>query len=291
MEFLAVLDRNNVEEIDTAFLYTGSERALAEAGAPARFTIGTKSPGFYKKALSEQSVLAAAKKSFDDIGVPQVETYFLHSPDSDTPLDETLRAVQDLYEAGKSVQFGLSNFTAKQVQEVYDVMSAKGQPSVFQGNYNAVARSYDSELIPLLRKLGMKFYAYSPIAGGFLVKSSEAIETGVEGGRWDKESPAGQLYRKLYNRPKLLTALDDWESISKDAGVSKAALAYRWVTLNSSLNGDYGDGVIIGASKVEHLQESLKALQDGPLPSSVVAKINRIWENIKYEAPVDNFHG
>ncbi|KAK9242250.1 NADP-dependent oxidoreductase domain-containing protein [Lipomyces tetrasporus] len=259
MEFLAVLDKNN------------TERALAEAGAPARFTIGTKSPGFYPKALSKQSVLDAAKKSLDDIGVPQVETYFLHSPDSDTPLDETLESCSGPL---RSRKFGLSNFTAKQVQEVYDVMSAKGYvlPSVFQGNYNAVARSYDSELIPL-GKIGMKFYAYSPIAGGFLVKSSEAIETGVEGGRWDKESPAGQLYRKLYNRPKLLTALDDWESISKDAGI----------------DGDYGDGVIIGASNVEHLQESLKALQDGPLPSSVVAKIDRIWENIKYEAPVDIF--
>ncbi|KAK9321113.1 NADP-dependent oxidoreductase domain-containing protein [Lipomyces orientalis] len=292
-EFLAVLEQNNVEVIDTAFLYTGSERALAESGAPARFTVITKSPGFYPKSLSKQSVLNAAKKSMDDLGVQKIETYFLHSPDSDTPLEETLRAVQDLYEAGKFVQFGLSNFTAKQVQEVYDVMSAKGYvlPTVFQGNYNAVARSYDSELIPLLRKLGMRFYAYSPCAGGFLVKSPEAIKTGIQGGRWDKESPVGQLYRKLYSRPKLLTALEDWESISKEAGVSKAALAYRWVTFNSSLNGNYGDGVIIGASRVDQLQESLKALEDGPLPSAVAAKIDKIWESIKDEAPVDNFHG
>ncbi|KAK9235000.1 NADP-dependent oxidoreductase domain-containing protein [Lipomyces kononenkoae] len=290
---LAILEENNVMEIDTARIYGDSEQALFEAGAPERFIIDTKAPGFSSGSLSKSSILAGAKKSLDSLGVQKVDTYFLHSPDPDTPLEETLSTIQELFEAGMFVRFGLSNFTPNQVQEVYDIMAAKGHvlPTVFQGNYNAVARSYEAELFPLLRKLCIKFYAYSPIAGGFLVKSSEAIKSGILGGRWDKESRIGQMYLGLYSKPKLLAALDEWESIATEAGVTKAGLAYRWVVFNSGLDAKYNDGVIIGATKVEQLQESLNALKDGPLPDSVVAKIDKLWEDIKDEAPVDNYRG
>ncbi|KAK9242398.1 NADP-dependent oxidoreductase domain-containing protein [Lipomyces tetrasporus] len=292
-EILSVLEDNNVKEIDTAYIYPDSEAALAEVGAPARFTIDTKAPAFVPESLSKSSLLAGAKKSLDSLGVQQVDTYFLHAPDYDTPLEETLSAIQELFEAGTFVRFGLSNFTPKQVQEIYDLATAKGYvlPTVFQGNYNAVARHYETELFPLLRKLGIKFYAYSPIAGGFLVKSAEAIKAGIKGGRWDPESFIGQLYLKLYNKPKMVAALEDWESIAAEAGVSKAALAYRWTFFSSILDANYGDAVIIGATKLEQLQETLKAIKDGPLPSDIVAKINSIWESIKDEAPVDNIHG
>ncbi|KAK9428468.1 NADP-dependent oxidoreductase domain-containing protein [Lipomyces doorenjongii] len=249
---LAVLEENNIREIDTA---------LAANGAPARFTIDTKASGFHSGALSKSSVLTGAKKSLDSLGTQQVDAYFLPSPDPDTALEETLGAIQELLEGeclfGKSMIF----------------MAAKVHvlPTVFRGNYNAVVHSYESELFPLLHKLGIKFYAYSPIAGGFLVKSSEALKTGIQGGRWDKDSPIGEMYLGLYSRPKLLAALDE-------AGVTKAALAYRWVVFSSALDPKYDDGVIIGATKVEQLQESLKALEGGPLPDST-------------SSPVDNYHG
>ncbi|KAK9323681.1 NADP-dependent oxidoreductase domain-containing protein [Lipomyces orientalis] len=292
-EILSVLENYNVKDIDTAYIYNGSEAALAEVGAPARFTIDTKAPALVPKSLSKSSVLAGAKKSLDTLGVQQVDTYFLHAPDYDTPLEETLSAIQELYEAGTFVHFGLSNFTPTQVQEIYDLATAKGYvlPTVFQGNYNAVARSYEADLFPLLRKLGIKFYAYSPIAGGFLVKSAEAIKAGIKGGRWDPESRFGQLYNKLYNKPKMVAALEDWESIAAVAGVSKAALAYRWLIFNSILDPAYGDAAIIGATTLEQLQETLTVIKDGPLPSAIAAKIDKIWDEIKDEAPVDNVHG
>ncbi|KAK9357890.1 NADP-dependent oxidoreductase domain-containing protein [Lipomyces starkeyi] len=288
-EFLDVLENNGVKEIDTARLYKGSEKALGDAGAPARFTIDTKAPAFFNGSLSKSSVLAGAKQSLNELGVEQVDTYFLHCPDPDTPLEETLSAIQELFEAGTFVRFGLSNFTPAQVQEIYDIMLAKGHvlPTVFQGNYNAVARSYESGLFPLLRKLGIRFYAYSPIAGGFLVKTAEAIKAGIQGSRWDKN----QIYSSLYGKPKLLAALEVWESIAAEAGMTKAAVAYRWVTFHSHLDAKYGDAVIFGASNVKQLQESLKAIQDGPLPSSIAATVDNIWEAIKDEAPVDNYHG
>lgn len=88
-----------------------------------------------------------------------------------------------------------------------------------------------------------------------------------------------------------MQALAKWQEIAEEAGTSKAALAYRWVTYNSILKPEYGDGIIIGASKVQQLEETLKSLDQGPLPESIVTKINHIWELVKDEAHVDNYHG
>lgn len=137
----------------------------------------------------------------------------------------------------------------------------------------------------------MAFYAYSPIAGGFLCKSPEVIINGKGTGRWNPKSPAGYSYLGYYNTPRQVQALVKWQEIAEEAGTSKAALAYRWVTYNSILKPEHGDGIIIGASEVQQLEETLKSLDQGPLPESVVTKISHIWELVKDEAHVDNYHG
>lgn len=87
-------------------------------------------------------------------------------------------------------------------------------PSVFQGNYNAVSRHIEKDLFPLLRKLGIAFYAYSPIAGGFLVKSAKEIREGSsETGRFKTGNALGDMYRTLYGKESLINALDDWGEI------------------------------------------------------------------------------
>ncbi len=73
--------------------------------------------------------------------------------------------------------------------------------------------------------------------------------------------------------------------------MSKAALAYRWVAYNSALSGGYGDGMIIGATKPEQLDQTLESIQAGPLPDAAVRRIDKVWEMVKDEAPVDNYHG
>lgn len=88
-----------------------------------------------------------------------------------------------------------------------------------------------------------------------------------------------------------MQALAEWQAIAEEAGTSKAALAYRWVTYNSILKPEHGDGIILGASAVQQLEETLKSLEQGPLPESVVTKIDRIWKLVKDEAHVDTYHG
>lgn len=101
---------------------------------------------------------------------------------------------------------------------------------------------------------------------------------------------SGETYHDLYNKPRLLSALKDWEEISKESGVSKAALAYRYIAYNSVLSGQYGDGMIIGARNNTQLEETLKFIRDGPLDTKTCAMIQEVWERVKDEAPLDNYH-
>ena len=134
----------------------------------------------------------------------------------------------------------------------------------------------------------MSFYAYSPLAGGFLAKTANVITEGKEQ-RWSTETRVGAMYQKLYNRPVLLEALTRWEEIAKSAGTSKAELAIRWVAYNSRLSAKFGDGLILGAKSPEQLDNTLQSLRNGPLEEEIAMQIDALWEAVKDEAPVDNF--
>lgn len=100
----------------------------------------------------------------------------------------------------------------------------------------------------------------------------------------------GGLYHKLYNRPALLKALSEWQTIAEEAGISRASLAYRWVSFNSILTAEHEDGIIIGASKVEQLKQTLDALAEGPLEQNIVKRIDNLWERVRDEAGIDVYH-
>lgn len=162
-------------------------------------------------------------------------------------------------------------------------------PSVYQGNYSAVARRTETEIIPTLRKHNIAFYAYSPIAGGFLTKTPEELLAGGKG-RWNPGHFLGKLSNALYNKPGMLKGLEMWGEIAKDMGVTKAELAYRWIAYNSILRGELGDGIIIGAKNMEQLKETLAGLKNGPLSEEVAGKIDEMWKLVEEESPLDNYN-
>ena len=132
----------------------------------------------------------------------------------------------------------------------------------------------------------MAFYAYSPLAGGLLTKTAQQIKDGA--GRFD-EKTLGGMYRSMYMKPAYLEALSKWEAIANEEGCSRAELAYRWVTYNSPLKKEQGDAIVVGASTVEQLEQTLKGIQHGPLSRKACEGIDMVWEEIKHEAPLDNF--
>lgn len=134
----------------------------------------------------------------------------------------------------------------------------------------------------------MSFYAYSPIAGGFLTKTKQDIQD--KKGRFDPDTPLGAMYTTLYNKPSMLEALAEWESIANEEGIPKAELAYRWVTYNSPLKAEHGDAIIVGASSFDQLRQTLASCNKGPLSESACKRIDAIWKKIEHEAPLDNYN-
>ncbi|KAH8811259.1 NADP-dependent oxidoreductase domain-containing protein [Xylogone sp. PMI_703] len=294
-KLIDILLANGIQTIDTAQIYGNgqAETLLGEAGAAARLNIDTKHcGGWIPGESSAETVIARAKESLKKLKTTKVDIFYLHAPDRDTALKDTLSGIDKLYKAGAFKRFGISNFTADEVEEIIAVAKANSfiLPSVFQGHYSPVGRKQENKLFPILRKHGISFYAYSPQAGGFLAKTkSQLMDSNIEG-RWDVKGPAGQLFRSLYSRPALLEALDTWDQISKESGIPRAELAYRWVAFNSMLDDKFGDAMIFSASSFDQLEQSLAGLKRGPLPADVTRRIDKIWELVKDVSPLDHFN-
>jgi len=218
-----------------------------------------------------------------------VDILYIHGPDRTLKLEQWVPTINELYKQGAFRRFGVSNFSPEEVRELYDYSKANGfvVPTVYQGNYNAVARRIETSLFPVLRELGIVFYAYSPMAGGFLAKTRESLE---EGSRFaDKGEGIQNMYRGMYMKPSLLDGLDKWNSVAEKEGCSKAELAYRWVYYHSALKPEEEDVLIMGASKLEQIGSSFEGLKKGPLKADSVKAIDEIWELVKAEAGLDNY--
>ena len=136
----------------------------------ARIHVASKAHPFMGSVLSTASVNEQANGSLASLQADSVDLWYLHGPCAKTPIEETLAAVQTLFEAGKFTRFGLSNFTAWETVWIHGYMEKKGWvvPQVYQGMLNVTTRAVVPALFPALRRLGMKFNAYNPLAGGML---------------------------------------------------------------------------------------------------------------------------
>jgi aflatoxin B1 aldehyde reductase len=277
-----------VTTIDTARIYPGSEEQIGTQEKRTQFTIDTKVPGgFAPGTAHKDTIVAHAKEALEKVNIKQFDILYIHSPDPNIPLDDTLAGINEVHKLGLFKRFGLSNYAPQDVQRVYDLAQEKGYPlpEVYQGNYNPVARHLEADLFPVLRKLNMVFYAYSPLAGGFLTKSAADLDSGA--GRFNKDALGG-MYSGMYDKPSLREGLKTWNQIAEKEGVPKAELAYRWVAHHSALTQE-GDGVIFGASKISQIEQTAGGIQKGKLSPEAAKSIDELWETVKAEAPVDNY--
>ncbi|KAF7347255.1 Aldo-ket-red domain-containing protein [Mycena venus] len=289
-----LLEEGGCDTIDTARIYWGSEDWLGKTNAGKRFTIDSKTPGgFVAGASTGENIPQHAKETVEKLGVESVDVYYIHAPDPSLNLEDQLKGINEAHKAGYFKRFGLSNFKAADVQRTYDICKEKGYPlpKVYQGNYSPVARKQETELIPTLRKLGIAFYVYSPLAGGLLTKTPQQLrEGGEDAGRYAKSHILSGQYGGLYNKPSYHKALELWEEAAKEAGCSRAELAYRWVAFDSTVDGKHGDAVIFGARKHSQIAETLSWFKRGSVGEAAKAKIDEIWKVVEHEAPLDNYN-
>lgn len=135
---------------------------MGAAGAPSRFVVHSKVLSGQPGDLTSEKIQLSITKSLDALQTSTIETMFIHVPDRQTPLEESIEAMNDALKEGKFKQYGLSNYSAAEVKEIIDICerNAYPKPAVFQGQYNAIVRGGEKELFPLLRKYNIAFFAY-----------------------------------------------------------------------------------------------------------------------------------
>ncbi|EED19858.1 aldehyde reductase (GliO), putative [Talaromyces stipitatus ATCC 10500] len=291
-EVLDYLEKEGITTIDSSEVYGDSEELLGAAKAASRgFVIDTKvGGGLSRVEASGENVVKAVEESLRKLDTDSVDVYYIHAPDKRIPLKDTLSGINAAHKSGKFKRFGLSNFSPAQVKEVYRTALENNfvLPSVYQGNYNAVGRRIETELFPILRKYGIAFYAYSPIAGGFLTKTPGDIANAK--GRFDTSQIFGKMMHALYNKPSMLEFLAEFGKLARDEGISQAELAYRWIVYHSYLDGENGDGIIVGSRSGDQLTATLEGLRRGPLTTRVAERVDELWKGVEKDAILDNWN-
>ncbi|XP_019367463.1 PREDICTED: aflatoxin B1 aldehyde reductase member 2 isoform X2 [Gavialis gangeticus] len=254
--------------------------------------IATKANPWEGKTLKPASVRSQLETSLERLRRSTVELFYLHAPDHETPVEETLQACNELHKEGKFEELGLSNYAAWEVAEIYTLCRINNWvlPTVYQGMYNATTRQVETELLPCLRHYGIRFYAYNPLAGGLLTGKYkyEDKDTRQPTGRFFGNDWA-QAYRNRYWKKHHFEAIALVEKALKEAyGADPPSLtsaALRWIYNHSQLKGDVGDAVIIGMSNMDQLQQNLTCSEEGPLLPAVVEAFDKAWHLVAHDCP------
>ena len=275
-------------ELDTAYVYNdgSTENILGEILPElnvGNYAIATKVHPRITGRLNRETILMEFNESLRRMKRDSVDLLYFHFPDGKTPIEEALETIAELHRQGKIKELGLSNYPAWQVVEVAYKCDRIGcpRPSVYQGMYNALCRNVEPELFPAIRSLGMRFYAFNPLAGGMLTGKHLHFEEAPAPGRFARL----KSYRERYWKHSYFDAVEQIRKACETEGILMAEAAYRWLVNHSCMKDDMGDGILLGASKQEQLQQNLEASDKGPLPDCVLAAMDEAWEIARPDSP------
>ncbi|KAF7354592.1 Aflatoxin B1 aldehyde reductase member 3 [Mycena sanguinolenta] len=212
----------------------------------------------------------ALMASLKALKTDKLEIWYLHGPDRSVPYEVTLKAIDELYREGHFKRFGISNYMSPPYTK------ASTTPSTASSNL------VEPELFPALRKFGISFYGFNPLAGGFFTDRYTSMDAKAEtGSRYDPERFQGKSFRGRYWKTEYFDALAAVRTVASTHGLTVAEVALRWVSHHSLMRASLGDSVIIGGSSLKHVEENLVDLEKGPLPDEVVAALDEAWAAVK----------
>jgi aryl-alcohol dehydrogenase (NADP+) len=234
------------------------------AGRRNDFVIATKCFGAmsarpWDRGHSRKHILDAIEGSLRRLRVDYVDLYQLHHPDPTTPMDETLRALDDVVRAGKARYVGCSNFHAYQVARALGRSEVHGLVRLdsVQPRYNLLFRQIERELLPLCQEEAIGVIPYNPLAGGFL-SGKHRREAGPTAGTRFTLGNAAQRYQERYWHEREFTTLDALRPLAAEAGMSLVQMAVAWVMAHPAITAP-----IIGASRPEQIDDVLLAMDKG----------------------------
>ena len=283
-----------VNFIDTADIYPmGPDRSVvgrAEKivgrwlqGTRDQFIIATKAgapmgPAPWQQGGSRKHLLDAIDESLKRLGTDYVDLYQLHFDDPDTPLDETLEALDAIVRAGKARYIGVSNFLAYRLARAIgraESLHLTRLASV-QNRYSLLFRQIEHELLPLAREEGIAVTPFNPLAGGLLSGKYRFGDKPTEG-RFSTE--LGQQFRDLYHErywhQQQFESVEHMKTLAGEIGEPLPKLAIAWVLANPTITS-----AILGASRPDQLTDTLAAV-DLEVPAELKARLDEITDQYR----------
>jgi aryl-alcohol dehydrogenase (NADP+) len=207
--------------------------------------------------LSRYSIARAIEGSLSRLQTDAIDLYQTHHFDANTPIDETLSALDDLVRAGKVRYLGCSNYPAFRLAQAHAVSQHRGlaRYETTQSRYNMLYREIETELLPLARDTNMGVLIYNPIAGGMLSGKYKPGQAPAEGTRFTLGSAAGR-YQWRYWHEQTLAAATTFADACRQRDLEPASVAVAWVLRQPGVTS-----AIIGASRTEQLTATLKGAE------------------------------
>ncbi|MDB5568907.1 MAG: aldo/keto reductase [Hyphomicrobiales bacterium] len=261
--------------LDTADMYSvgGSETALGEILGPRRKDIVLASKFGAKldetrKGASRRYIMNAVEASLSRLKTDWIDLYQLHYPDPLTPIDETLRAMDDLVRQGKVRYIGCSNMVAWQMVDAMWTSKTKGLESFIsaQDEYSLLFRKHEADLFPAMQAHGLGLLPYFPLASGLLTGKYKRDAGIPEGTRFAK----APVFAPRYMTDRNWDRIEGLRAFCEARGHSMVELAFSWLAARPVVSS-----VIAGAMTVEQLEANVKAV-DWKLSPEDMAEIDKI---------------
>lgn len=231
---------------------------------------GKVGPGPNDQGQSRKHIMDAIEQSLRRLATDYIDLYQVHRFDPTCPLDETLRALDDLVHSGKVRYIGASNYAAWQICTALWTSDKLGltRYDCVQPRHNLISRAIEQELLPLCQAQGVGVIVYNPLAGGMLTGKHQRQAPAAAGTRF----AINPMYHNRYWQERVFDAVDRFRAIAAGAGHSMAQVALAWSLANPVVTS-----AILGASRVEQLDETLPAI-DIALSPEQFRQLDELWE-------------
>lgn len=228
------------------------------------------------KGLSRKHIIEGTRNCLKRLQLDYVDVLFCHRPDPDTPIEETVRAMNWVVNQGWAFYWGTSEWSREQLEEAWQISERLGLigPACEQPEYNMFARTkVEDEFKPLYEKHGLGLTTWSPLASGVLTGKYSGGDVPA-GSRFSLEQYKGLADKKLKEKQAQLHAVDELAPIAKELDCTLAQLALAWCAKNPRVST-----VITGATRVEQITENMKAMSVLPkLTDEIMQRIHDITE-------------
>jgi aryl-alcohol dehydrogenase (NADP+) len=251
-------------------------------GRRQNFVVATKCSGAmsgrpWDRGGSRKHVLDAIDGSLRRLRTDYVDLYQLHHPDPDTPIAETLGALDDVVRAGKARYVGCSNYLAYQVARALGRSDALGlvRFTSVQPRYNLLFRQVERELFPLCLEEGLGVIPYNPLAGGFLSGKHRPESAPAAGTRFTLGT-AAKRYQDRYWHEREFATLDALRPLAAEAGMSLVQMALAWVLAHPAITAP-----IVGASRPDQLDDAVAAV-DKRVDPALKARLDELTREYRW---------